>query len=364
MFWNRTLKVKVKKIRDSIMQIAFVIKLNPKANAFVFGVSTWKQNYMRMFLADYEVCFVPGNHVSFLLAKVISRYKDVVFISWGFNEDESVRMYAQKHNIPIYRIEDGFVRSIGLGAMHTPPFSLCLDKTGMYFDSTGPSDLEHILNTYNFHGNPELLLRAQTCMRQLTQLGLSKYNHVGKQNVEELYGPKTKRRILVVGQVEDDASIRKGSAKQWTNFDLVQLAYNENPDGEIIYKPHPDVLTGRRPGCSNIEDIRKMAKVVEAPLSLDDSFQTIDHVYTITSLSGFEALMRGISVTTIGAPFYSGWGLTDDRQPVARRKRKLAIEELFAGAYLLYPRYADPFTGEVLTLEDTIQKLIKQKEDM
>ena len=85
--------------------------------------------------------------------------------------------------------------------------------------------------------------------------------------------------------------------------------------------------------------------------------------HTITSLSGFEALLKGIKVTTVGAPFYSGWGLTDDRQPVPRRMRSLSLLELLAGAYLLYPRYANPETGEPLDLEDVLQLIIDQKDD-
>ncbi|MCL7748044.1 capsular polysaccharide biosynthesis protein [Halalkalibacter alkaliphilus] len=281
-----------------------------------------------------------------------------MFIIWGFSEDEEIIQYAKKNNIPVYRMEDGFLRSKGLGAMHTPPFSLCLDKKGMYFDSTQPSELEDILNTYDFRTDKDLLRQAQDCMKKLNQLGVSKYNHVKKKDISSIYGAKKRKRILVIGQVEDDASILKGSEKKYTNNDLVRIAAKENPDAEIIYKPHPDVLTGKRKKQSDPKEVRSIAKVIEEPLSLADAFQTIDHVYTITSLSGFEALIRGIPVTTIGAPFYSGWGLTDDRQFTQRRNRTLTIEELFAGAYILYPRYVDPVTGSELTLEETIEKLI------
>ena len=37
---------------------------------------------------------------------------------------------------------------------------------------------------------------------------------------------------------------------------------------------------------------------------------------TMTSLAGFEALLRGKPVTTHGQPFYAGWGLTEDICPV------------------------------------------------
>jgi len=44
-------------------------------------------------------------------------------------------------------------------------------------------------------------------------------------------------------------------------------------------------------------------------------------------------------------PFYAGWGLTTDLGQIpVRRSRRLAIDELVAGALLLYPRYLDPVT--------------------
>ena len=36
----------------------------------------------------------------------------------------------------------------------------------------------------------------------------------------------------------------------------------------------------------------------------------VDEVHTLTSLTGFEALLRGIEVHAYGGPFYAGWGLT------------------------------------------------------
>lgn len=336
------------------------IKVTDKTEvAFVFNVAKWKRKYILPYITEYHVIFIPPTRNLGLLKIVFNKVANKVFISWGYKNDQEISHYARKHKVPLYRIEDGFVRSVGLGSMHTPPYSLCLDKKGMYFDSTKPSDLEDILNFYDFKSNPALLARAKNCIKKLEKLGISKYNHVAKRDVYEIYGPKDKKRILVIGQVEDDASIQKGSDKKWTNNDLVRLAHKENPDAEIIYKPHPDVLTGRRKKQSDPNEIRHIAKVIEEPLSLVDSFKTIDHVYTITSLSGFEAIIREIPVTTLGAPFYSGWGLTDDRQIIDRRKRKLTKEELFACAYILYPKYIDPSSKQKLTLEETIERLSK-----
>lgn len=363
----RIMKNKLKRVRDFLYLLVFCFRLRRapaevvvKKTAFVFGVSPWKQPYIHGFLHEYDnTYFVPSKKVTRLVDLAIKRYSNRALMVWGTELEDKIRVYAEDHRNPLFVIEDGFVRSIGLGSMHAPPYSICVDSRGIYYDSTRPSDLEDLLNDYDFQADPYLLHRAKSCMEQLLNRRLSKYNHVAKKNPETIYGRKSKPRILVIGQVEDDASIRKGSHRLWTNLELVRCACEDHPEAEVLYKPHPDVLTKRRPSRSNMELIRSMAVVIEEPLHLGDAFQTIDHVYTITSLSGFEALMRGITVTTLGAPFYSGWGLTDDRQRISRRRRRLTIEELFAGAYLLYPRYRDPDTGQSLTLEETIHRLAR-----
>ena len=67
--------------------------------------------------------------------------------------------------------------------------------------------------------------------------------------------------------------------------------------------------------------------------------EVCQHLYTGSADLGFEAIMRRIPVTTVGAPFYAGWGLTDDRRPVARRDRALSRHELCAAVLLLYSRF-------------------------
>ncbi len=328
--------------------------------AFLFNFSRWKYNYVDSFLPEYTVKYIPEDINMNLLRLLITRYPNKVMINWGYKNEEYVNKLAEKIQVPLLRMEDGFIRSHGLGSMLTTPLSMCLDNQELYFNATKPSDLEDILNHYSFNENPQLINRSKQVIQSLLKLKISKYNHVSTQNIEEIYGIKEKKRILVIGQVEDDASIKYGCNSDYNNNDLVRLAKEENPDADILYKPHPDVMQGRRDIYSNPNEIKHIAKIIETPLSISDAFETIDHVYTITSLAGFEALLRGIEVTTIGAPFYSGWGLTNDRQATPRRTRRLTVEELFAGAYILYPRYVDPESKSIIAIEEAIRYLSKK----
>jgi capsular polysaccharide export protein len=61
-------------------------------------------------------------------------------------------------------------------------------------------------------------------------------------------------------------------------------------------------------------------------------------------------------------PFYAGWGLTEDLQICKRRKRSLTIDQLAAGALLLYPRYVHPSTKELCEIELVLAEILKEQE--
>jgi len=343
-------------------------KLRTKAGrlTYVIGFSTWKQ-YFRKFFPERNFVFLPKDvslkEFTDVWANKICQHSpsEVDIFVWGFKAPAYVLDFAKNRGVKIFFVEDGFVRSVKLGATKTPPMSLCLDNKTPYFNANEPSDLEDLLNTFEF--DQDLMGRAGAAMQLLLQTGVSKYNDAKFIDVKSIYGRKNKKRILVIGQVEDDASIKYGSNIRRSNNDLVRLAVKENPGAQIIYKPHPDVLNQHRPQLSNPKDVDAISLVVYDPLPLAQAFETVDHVYTQTSLAGFEALFRGIKVTVTGAPFYAGWGLTDDRQPVSRRKRKLSLEQLFAVAYLIYPKYFEPDTGAKLELEDVIGKIFENSKN-
>ncbi|PDT43198.1 MULTISPECIES: capsular polysaccharide biosynthesis protein [Sinorhizobium] len=282
-------------------------------------------------------------------------------LAWQYKGPPKLKEFCVRHGISFHYVEDGFLRSVALGALRVPPLSLTFDAQDMYFNAQGPSDLEDILRTYDFENDQALVRRAKAARQQLLASRLSKYNSGHSLDVAAVYGEKTRKRVLVIGQVERDASIAYGCATKMTNNDLVRLARQENPDAQVIYKPHPEVLKGTAEAKSNPELVRDIAMILKQDISLADALETVDHVYTITSLSGFEALLRGIRVTTVGCPFYSGWGLTDDRQPNPRRNRNLSIDEVFAAAYILYAKYLDPVTKTPIEIEQALDVLARMR---
>jgi capsule polysaccharide export protein KpsC/LpsZ len=334
---------------------------NVKQPIFAFHINEWKKPILEEWMPGRTIIYVPFKTPDIVLEKrwlpLIEQSADAEVLVWGMNLPKIIR----KTSRPIRHVEDGFIRSIDLGSNHSPPMSLNFDWKTPYFDASQSSDLEEILASYDFNADQELIQRSRALIDRIVEHGVSKYNHCGRVSVAKIYGHKKRPRVLVIGQVEDDASILYGCDKKFSNNDLVHIAYIENPESEIIYKPHPDVLGKKRKALSNPDDVAGICKVVTSDLSLADAFDTIDHVYTITSQAGFEALMRGIPVTTLGCPFYAGWGLTDDRQVNSRRGRQLSLEEVFAASFILYPRYYDPYYKKAITAEEAVDLIVRLK---
>ncbi|WP_112875018.1 capsular polysaccharide biosynthesis protein [Paracoccus endophyticus] len=248
------------------------------------------------------------------------------------------------------RVEDGFLRSRGLGAALVPPLSLVADPLGIYYDPTRPSLLEALIAAPLPPCGRD---RALSLIARLREQGVTKYNLAGALP----HIPSDGRRVILVpGQVEDDASIRLGAGAERTNLALLKRVREENPEALIVWKPHPDVEAGLRPGA--VGTIAGLADVTADGASAAALIDRADEVWTITSTLGFEALVRGKPVTTLGAPFYAGWGLTRDLGPVpARRVARPDLAALVHAALIAYPRYVDPVSRLPCPVELALDRL-------
>ncbi|WP_442488186.1 capsular polysaccharide biosynthesis protein [Halomonas litopenaei] len=259
----------------------------------------------------------------------------------------------------VHRMEDGFLRSVGLGIDLTRPLSLVIDGAGIHYDPARPSDLERLIENGEF--SPRERLRARRLISRLARLGLSKYNDghdaSPKPGLPPL--PADRPRLLVIGQVESDASVRHGAGEIHTNRALLAEVRRRHPNAYLLYRPHPDVVAGVRQG----EQVPAEAYDVRvAGGSITALIDQVDEVHTLTSLAGFEALIRNRSVVTYGLPFYAGWGLTrDEAATPPRRCRRATLEELVAAALIHYPGYVDPVTRQPINVETAITLLERQR---
>lgn len=317
-----------------------------------FGFSRWKRGFIRDFLHGAQVRFL--RHGADLPGIGSDEARRPAALIWGSAVPPKLPPGAR-----LVRVEDGFLRSAGLGADLVRPLSLVFDDLGLHYDASAPSRLEQILATTELAAAARD--RARSLRQRITQLDVTKYN-LGQARwlPPEGRGPV----ILVVGQVESDASLRLGSPDLRSNLALLRRVRGENPGAYLVYKPHPDEVAGlRRASAGRFEIDRIADEILCDPMALGPLLAQVDVVHTMTSLLGFEALLRGTRVVCHGLPFYAGWGLTEDRLVCPRRGRWLDIDALVHGALIAYPLYFSAQSGCFLSPEQALSQLASQARD-
>ena len=313
----------------------------------VLGIAGWKRAALDPLLWDGTG---PVRHAPPLAVSSL-RAGDAA-LAWKARTSPAMLSQLAAHGVAVGELEDGFIRSSGLGANCVPPLSVVVDRHGAHFDPAQASGLERLLQEGEFP--PAMLARAARLRARLVASGIGKYG----QGAGVVPLPSNgRRRVLVTGQVEDDRAMVMGGAG-CTNPGLLARARAAEPDAMLIYRPHPDVEAGHRKGAIAAAEVLRHADAIERDAPIAALIDAVDAVHCITSLAGFEALLRGKAVTTHGVPFYAGWGLTRDLGPVpARRTRRRTLDELVAAALLVYPRYLDPVTGLPCPAEVLVERI-------
>lgn len=319
-----------------------------------YGFSRWKRPFVRDFLAGSTPTFVqtlptpiPG---------------DQPLVTWGHKHSDEIERLGIRENV--LRIEDGFLRSVGLGADLTRPLSWVIDPDGIYYDARTLSRLERILCDAIF--DDKIRTRANALHKRIVEAGVTKYN---LRHFEKWQRPcGANKVVLVVGQVESDAAIRYGANAIRRNIDLLKAAREACPDAWLLYKPHPDVRAGLRRQGEGESDAPHWCNEIIGDVPFEGLLQHVDEVHVLTSLAGFEALLRNVRVVTWGQPFYAGWGLTDDRgiaaDVKARRARSLKLDELIAATLILYPTYVSRITRHFCSPEQAVQELLEWRNEV
>ncbi len=326
-------RVEIERILDLL--VAERQMARPRAKrTFAVGFSLWKRGFVPEFFGPFagETQFVKPQAL-----EALEYAEGDMVVLWGRKHDAEAK--AIPAHISVWRMEDGFLRSVGLGSDLRRPSSLVLDRAGIYYDGSAPSDLEAFFASHSFDRHD--LARGAALRAQILASKVSKYNVGEKGGLDFRTKAAGKEVILVPGQVEADASIQYGSPTLKTNAALLEAVKADKPDAYIIFKPHPDVASGNREGAVPADTLDRCTSETITDADIIDVLEAVDGVHTMTSLTGFEALMRGKDVTTYGMPFYAGWGLTEDKCDMPRRGRKLDLDGLIYGVLCVYARYVD-----------------------
>ena len=310
------------------------------------GFAFWKQRHVAPLLWD-------GGEPFKFLRTTPSVGQGCALAVWRAKVPQECAAELEQAGAKLIEVEDGFLRSRGLGADCVPPLSITVDRLGAYFDPSNESELERLLERGKF--DDALLNRARKLRKLIVAAGIGKYErgHVG---VERPAGERF--HILVPGQVEDDRAVALGGCGLSSNLELIKRVRKQAPHAYILYKPHPDVIAGHRRGAIPQSSCLEYADEIVGSAPISSLIAMVDEVHVNTSLAGFEALLREKPVTTYGVPFYAGWGLTRDLASVpTRRTARRSLDELVAATLLLYPRYLDPISGLPCPAEVVVARL-------
>lgn len=309
---------------------------------WALGIPSRAEKAFRQLFSDKRVNFRGAGQVDF---SAVSASAAPAILYIGDAKAPGVAAFARSNGVPLFRLREGLIRATSY-PLEDLPYSLFIERVGPARREQESTDLVACVETSDFDADPQLLSRARALRAFLVEAGISEYT-LPLPGVAAPYGAKTAERILVIGSREATSESRVA---------LVKRAIAGHPGRQIVYRDDP-VSVGS--GGTTHGELAHLCQVSADPMPLDCVFDGVDRVYTDCALGGWHALCRGIPVATTGAPFYAGWGLTEDFAAVSR-KRRATLDELFAAAYLIHQRYVDPQSGSALEAEEIAARIERE----
>ncbi|MBR2149215.1 MAG: capsular polysaccharide biosynthesis protein, partial [Campylobacter sp.] len=116
------------------------------------------------------------NGYLFYIKNILNIFTNRIFIGWGRKRTGQFACFLSvKFKGKFKLLEDGFIRSVGLGVEGAKLFSVVEDDFGIYYDATQPSQLEHILDTSEF--STKIICEARWCIDFIISNHICKYNN-------------------------------------------------------------------------------------------------------------------------------------------------------------------------------------------
>ncbi|MFN4059007.1 MAG: hypothetical protein ACK4HW_12640 [Roseinatronobacter sp.] len=322
----------------------------PRRPAIAFAPISLTMPFRHIFNdPDLQVIDPTTSEGEILFKERLKNTRDELIALWG-RLPLAYRRKSLAAGLPVVQVDEGFLRGPELPGRTSLPLSYVVDDLSPYYDGTTQSRLEKMLATYEFEADPDLMQSADALIAEMVAKGVGSFSHgIAPRDMSALYGRKSHKRVLVLGHHPEARALLLGNVNNVSNVQALLLARREHPGAQIIFKPHPQYLAQAREAClAEVNEHAHEILVLDLDIPLAAALDGVDHVVTVCSLGGFEAALRGVPVTVLGAPFYAGWGITDDRAAPERRTRRLSVAQVFACAYLRYPVYFDTMSNGAL----------------
>ncbi|RYD88933.1 MAG: capsular polysaccharide biosynthesis protein, partial [Sphingomonadales bacterium] len=253
-------------------------------------------------------------------------------------------------------LEDGFLKSYAPGR-GDPAHAYVVDRSGIYFDATRPSDLGAIIERGITAAEAE---RARAAMDFIRRHQLSKYNNSPLRPLADSGLPADRPFVLIVDQVAGDASIAGALADESRFGAMLEAARSQYPDAVIAARTHP--AAGDRSPVLNAARRLGIAVAVPGRMNPWPLIEAAEAVFTVSSQLGFEALMAGTKVHAFGVTYYSHRGLTTDHCEAPAPRPPSSLEQIFHAAYIGYSRYLDLHERTPVQIERALDQMLTVRE--
>lgn len=320
----------------------------PSATVWLVGFDAAARRMVDLLLPGRRIEEVAPGATIDRIDEAVQASTNPVFLIWNGATLPGLQRFVKRTSFAVLHLAPGFVQLPGFGQdPEVLPVSYMLPDGAPVADTPPHATLERLLSETDF--SPELLAAARGLRGRLLASGLMWQGRAADlpQGAESLPDP-AERAVLVLGQ--PDRPGLPGAAA------LIALARAENPDSRVIYRaPAGDGgLTADDPLLAD-QDCDWLPGTVPAATL----FPRVSRVYTVDGLDGFEAALRGLPVRVLGQPFYAGWGIEaiSEAGKPCKRPRKLGLDALFAGVYMLGQHCLNPGDGTGLTLAALLDQL-------
>lgn len=291
------------------------------------------------------------------------------FLQWGASESgRNLNLYKNASAVggPLFFIEDGFIRSVEIGLGGNPGLSFLIDDMNPYYDARSWSRIEAMLAS-DWKISPAELTQSQAALTEIRSKRISKYNHAP--DIAPKWAKDRRKRVLLVDQRLGDQSVPSGLGTEDSFRQMVMDALVRDDNALVVLKRHPDGTIG---GKGSYFSRQILGGLLDHPnILIHDGesnpyalFDHVDEVSVVTSGMGFEALIGGVKVNTYGAPFYAGWGQTNDRLKLDWRSKNRSIEDIFYWAYMASSVYYDPDKNERIGVTDMCRYISVRRDNI
>jgi capsule polysaccharide export protein KpsC/LpsZ len=317
-----------------------------KSFSLLVGFSNWKFFFIEKFIkGKFLFSTKKINFINLFFHILFAPTKPKNIYIWGYEIGHWALLVSKIFNIKISRVEDGYLRSFYLGKEHNQANSLVIDNESLHFDKNGKSIIHELISEEidekitNQH--------AEYFIKFCKNNFITKYSAINKthlKTIEQINNLFPAANFIgVVGQKPNDKSMIYGNPKSYSNFSIFYKALKENKDSIIIFKQHPDVVD------NSLTDIlvKLFCIFSKRTFFIKDKFLSPIYfinrsnvIYTISSTIGFEALIHDKKTVVFGTPFYAGYGLTEDRVKIERKKKLITKEQLIYNYIYRYCKYS------------------------